>query len=846
MENNFKFLKFFLYPLGFLALSAGIVWAGSTNLTTYYPAPTGNYNQLIANNIGIGTTTPGARLDVLQSGTGLIAQFNGRSFDTPLQITGLGSSGNSLGDSSNNSLILFIPYTGQTAFYNNGSEKVRINASGNVGIGTTSPGAPLDVQAATGWIHVTSTTGTNVAYQEFTNTGGNAYIGQERNIGGGLITGSSPYALALAPAAGALLQLGYANGAGVAMTIGTTGNVGIGTTSPIGKFNVVTGANNVSMVISDAAGGGGADCQTFNVCERISGSIHSQLLLEGRGGSSYNAGSLRLSFDPSGTNYGRLYTTGAQPLGLGTNGSDAITILSGGNVGIGTTAPGSKFTVVDTGINTSTITGAAVGSAIFATGHVAEFGSSGAAGTLDIGIDSSAHPFIQTQSGAPGWTYSGSSLLLNPQGGNVGVGTTSPVALLDVAGDEHLERSSGSQLWFQTPSTDVRIFALTNGGSAQQLLLNPGGGNVGIGTTSPGNSLDVVAAWNPILGVGQSGYTPWPGSDTQVAGINLYNQRANGDKFVGLNAVVRAGQYMPSLYIATNSSYTTTPPTRLVVTESGSVGIGTTVPQQNLSVNGYLNVDQASSDVGTAGVQVYHGITFGSGSGEEIGSSRSGGVNQYGLDFYTGWNKVMSITNGGAVGIGTSTPIRALTVSGGGGSSEISVVSNNANAFINGSDTSGNNGNSYNINIRGLINGGSAGANLAGLYLYASSVWAPGTITAASDGRLKQNIKPLTNTLSKLDRLRGVSFQWNHLAATSVGNKEGQKAIGMIAQELQKVYPELVVASKNGNQEYLSIDYGKFTAVLLQAVKELKSQMNVMQDQINALQRKVKTLEKQK
>ena len=162
----------------------------------------------------------------------------------------------------------------------------------------------------------------------------------------------------------------------------------------------------------------------------------------------------------------------------------------------------------------------------------------------------------------------------------------------------------------------------------------------------------------------------------------------------------------------------------------------------------------------------------------------------------------------------------------------MAMVSTNANAFINGSDPSGNNGNSYNINIRGLINGGSAGANLAGLYLYANSVWAPGTITAASDGRLKQNIKPLTNTLSKLDRLRGVSFQWNHLAATSVGNKEGQKAIGMIAQELQKVYPELVVASKNGNQEYLSIDYGKFTAVLLQAIKEQQKEIEELQKKL--------------
>ena len=145
-----------------------------------------------------------------------------------------------------------------------------------------------------------------------------------------------------------------------------------------------------------------------------------------------------------------------------------------------------------------------------------------------------------------------------------------------------------------------------------------------------------------------------------------------------------------------------------------------------------------------------------------------------------------------------------------------------------------------------------------------------GAVAVNSDGRLTQNIVPLTGTLSKLDQLRGVSFEWDHLA-TSMGNKEGEKNIGMIAQELQKVYPELVVTSKNGDQEYLSIDYGKFTVVLLQSIKELEGQiqsieelesqknarqmglikeleneLSVRQDQINTLQEKIKTLEKQK
>ena len=149
---------------------------------------------------------------------------------------------------------------------------------------------------------------------------------------------------------------------------------------------------------------------------------------------------------------------------------------------------------------------------------------------------------------------------------------------------------------------------------------------------------------------------------------------------------------------------------------------------------------------------------------------------------------------------------------------------------------------------------------------YNGNIRVSGAVAVNSDGRLTQNIVPLTDTLSKLDQLRGVSFEWDHLAA-SMGNKEGEKGIGMIAQELQKVYPELVVASKNGNQEYLSIDYGKFTVVLLQALKELQSQIDATQNQIqeqkqltkelesrvsakqdliNALQEKIKTLEKGK
>jgi len=102
-------------------------------------------------------------------------------------------------------------------------------------------------------------------------------------------------------------------------------------------------------------------------------------------------------------------------------------------------------------------------------------------------------------------------------------------------------------------------------------------------------------------------------------------------------------------------------------------------------------------------------------------------------------------------------------------------------------------------------------------------------ITDASDIRLKTNIqnlnkvgvRPLSKvgvgplsqiTLSKLDNLRGVTFNW-------INKDFGENLqVGMIAQELELEYPDLISVDKEG---FMSIQYGKFTAVLLEGVKEL-------------------------
>jgi uncharacterized coiled-coil protein SlyX len=86
-----------------------------------------------------------------------------------------------------------------------------------------------------------------------------------------------------------------------------------------------------------------------------------------------------------------------------------------------------------------------------------------------------------------------------------------------------------------------------------------------------------------------------------------------------------------------------------------------------------------------------------------------------------------------------------------------------------------------------------------------------GDNVSPSDKRLKQNIQPLENATAKLAKLHGVSFEWKDKA------QDASVQVGLIAQEVEKVLPEVVSTDSEG---YKSIAYGKLTAVLVEAVKE--------------------------
>jgi len=98
--------------------------------------------------------------------------------------------------------------------------------------------------------------------------------------------------------------------------------------------------------------------------------------------------------------------------------------------------------------------------------------------------------------------------------------------------------------------------------------------------------------------------------------------------------------------------------TAMVINTAGRVGIGTTAPQQVLSILGGLNIDQQNLNAGTTANM----LSFGGFSGEGIGSKRTEGTGRYGLDFYTSSTQRMHIAGNGNIGINNRQPKSRLTI----------------------------------------------------------------------------------------------------------------------------------------------------------------------------------------
>lgn len=114
----------------------------------------------------------------------------------------------------------------------------------------------------------------------------------------------------------------------------------------------------------------------------------------------------------------------------------------------------------------------------------------------------------------------------------------------------------------------------------------------------------------------------------------------------------------------------------------------------------------------------------------------------------------------------------------------------------------------------------------------AGNLTAAGNVTAYSDKRLKTNIKPLENALEKVTSLIGVSFK---------RTDTNENGIGLIAQDVQQVFPE-AVHEANDEQKTLSIAYGNLIGPLVEAIKELKAENDLLKQRINALEEKANVI----
>lgn len=106
--------------------------------------------------------------------------------------------------------------------------------------------------------------------------------------------------------------------------------------------------------------------------------------------------------------------------------------------------------------------------------------------------------------------------------------------------------------------------------------------------------------------------------------------------------------------------------------------------------------------------------------------------------------------------------------------------------------------------------------------IYATAASVTSGVLACSDIRYKRNITPLPNALNSIMQLEGVNYFWK---TKEFADKQftATKQIGFIAQEVEKIFPELVFTDKDG---YKSVDYSRLTPVLVEAIKEMKKELD--------------------
>ena len=586
------------------------------------------------------------------------------------------------------------------------------------------------------------------------------------------------------------------------VTIEPTGNVGIGTTSPNSRLDI---AGNIAL------SGSGTTITTANtdlVLEQTGDSFGTTRLFMqnrlGSGGALFENAGINLvdiGFKPNTGPQSNLRlerragflvhagnSNGEWQLIDDVTGSvtkthafgNSATIINSGNVGIGTTTPGFKLDVTGD---------------INFTGGLFENGS----------------PFVSSP-----WGQGGGNVFRSA--GSVGIGTTSPIASLDVAGEVALTSNSARLRLMRETGTNfidyedsnafgIRSMNIDNTNIVDRLKIDTLG-RFAIGTTNTGNAKFVINDTNEHTLFRLENF-----NQSDESSMRFVTKTLNGsDNFhadIALKSTSNSGGIG---YLGFKVPFNNSPGSGydMVINNSGNVGIGTTTPQSKLSLGANLaNTKLALWDNGAGGLI---------GLGIQNSTFRLH-LNQASdaFRFYNApaGSELMAVLGNGNVGIGTPSPGQKLHVNGNAvvtgtilgeatGAGDIKFGFNVANTF----DV----GNKFFVEGNGVVRG-------------------PGAIVwhNPSDFRWKKDITTIPNALDKVSRLRGVNFRWREGKID-----DDSLQMGLVAQEVAEVVPE-VVQTADDEMKTKAVKYEHLVGLLVEAIKELKAENDEIKDKFTTL-----------
>lgn len=582
------------------ATGIGLTISSSTGTLTFTPTVSSGYNIPLTASTTEWTNfynTPSTRIT---AGTGLA--WNANTLSVSSSSLGLSAGffaqgGNSFGTTA----TLGTNDSQNLAFETNNTTRMTIaSTTGNVGIGTTVPATKLHVVAETRYNFGNEYA---IVAADTSNPNQRVSLGYDDALSAGVLQaateGSSWDTLLLNP-----------NG----------GNVGIGTTNPTTKLFIksATGVNSILGIDTTDSGN-----STSNATIRLYEASTNKWDIYNDG----DAGDL-FKIEPTG-------------------GTNSLTINSTGNVGIGTSSPAYRLDVDQS------------------SGTIAATFSGSGNGKVALGTGSNG-PFIQAYNEAISVT---TDLTLQVAGGNVGIGTSSPRSKLDIWDGDFTthgrlyvrENDNGNDAVVITRDADEGYVDVYSNGSVVNRIRGNGdsyitSGNVGIGTTTPGSLLTVAGTTN-ITGATTLGSTLNVTGQTTLANASSTNLTVSTNSYLG---TVRSGTWNGStigeIYGGTGQA---TYSTGDLLYASGS----NTLSKRTIGSAGDILLVSGGVPTWTATSSLGLGTTFFQQGGNSFGTTATLGTNDsQNLAFETNNSARMTITSGGNVGIGTTTPQALLSV----------------------------------------------------------------------------------------------------------------------------------------------------------------------------------------